>query len=163
MLIIMIGMLGVAGMQALAVHNSTQAHIRTLAGIDAHSLASTMRANSSFWTDVGQAPQTVSIQNNANSISITPTSLVTGKDCAAATCTPAESAGYTVNQWAEVLKQLPSGASATISRLPTNGVSATAYAVTVNWSERLMQAQGAKAVTQANEKQQHSTTVVVQP
>lgn len=161
MLIIMIGMLGVAGMQALAIHNSTQARIRTLAGLDAHSLAAVMRANSAYWTNLSIAPTSVSIVNTNGTLSIKPSSLVTGKDCASATCTAAESAGYAVNQWAEVLKELPSGAGASITQLATAGTSASAYAVTVNWSEKQMQAQGAKAASATPES--HSTTVVVSP
>lgn len=156
LLIIMIGLLGVAGMQALAIRNSAQAHIRTLAGLDVRSLAAAMRANRAYWTDPSAASN-VSISNSGGTISITPPSLAGGTNCSAATCTPVQSAGHVVNQWAQLLKQLPSG-SANITRIATMGTSASAYAVTVKWSERRMQSQGTSAATK-----KRLTTVVVKP
>ncbi len=156
LLIIMIGLLGVAGMQALAIRNSAQAHIRTLAGLDARSLAAVMRANRAYWTDSGAASN-VSISNSGGTISITPSSLAGGTNCSAANCTPVQGAGYAVNQWAQLLKQLPSG-SARITRIAIAGTSASAYAVMINWSERRMQSQGTSAATE-----KPSITMVVKP
>lgn len=157
LLIIMIGLLGVAGMQALAVRNSAQAHIRTLAGLDVHSLAAVMRANRVYWTDPGAAA-TVAIANSGGTTSITPSSLSGSTNCSVATCTPLQSAGYAVNQWAQLLKQLPADSNASITRIATAGTSASAYAVKLNWSERRMQSQGTSAAVE-----KHSTTVVVKP
>lgn len=159
LLIIMIGLLGVAGMQALAVRNSTQAHLSTLAGFDAHGLAAAMRANHAFWaSDTSLAPASVSIVNTNGTISITPSSMAGGTDCITASCTVSQSAAYSVSQWADLLKQLPAGSSASITRIATTGTSASAYAVQVNWSERRMASQGTTSGTE-----NHSTTVVVKP
>ncbi len=161
LLIVMIGLLGVAGMQALAIHNSTQAHIRTLASLDAHSLASTMRANRAYWTATAIAPATVSIAASGGSITITPSSLASSPDCSAATCTAAQSAAYAIGQWAQALNDLPSGSSAKITRLATTTVAPSAYLVTLQWSEQNMQANN-QGVTQSS-KTTPTTTVVVQP
>lgn len=160
LLIIMIGLLGVAGMQALAVRNSTQAHLRTMAGLDAHGLAAAMRANHAYWTDPSAAPS-VSIVYDNGAISITPSALDGGTDCASITCTAQQSAAYAVSQWAKLLKQLPSGSSASITRIATTGTSASAYTVQVNWSERTLRS-NAQAATSASTVG-HSTTVVVKP
>lgn len=161
LLIIMIGLLGVAGMQALAVRNSTQAHLRTLAGLDAHGLAAAMRANHAYWTDPSAAPD-VSIVYSNGSISITPSTLDGGTDCASITCTAQQSAAYTVSQWAQLLKQLPSGSSASITRIATTGTSASAYTVQVNWLERKYSS-NAQAPVAGSSTGSHSTAVVVKP
>jgi len=161
LLIIMIGLLGVAGMQALAVRNSTQAHLRTLAGLDAHGLAAAMRANHLYWTSVSAAPS-VSIVNTHGTISIKPTALDGGTNCTTQTCTVTQSAAYSVGQWADLLKQLPAGSSASITRIATTGTSASAYAIQVNWSERKLRSNAQAPVT-GTSAESHSTTVVVKP
>lgn len=163
LLVIMIGLLGVAGMQALAVRNSTQAHIRTLAGLGAHGLAATMRANHAYWaSNTSLVPSNVSIVNTNGAISITPSSLDGGTNCAAVTCTPEQSAGYAIAQWSQLLKQLPSGSSAGITLISTAGTSASAYTVQISWSENKIAANGQSAVT-GPESENRSTTVVVKP
>ncbi len=157
LLIIMIGLLGVAGMQALAVRNSAQAHIRTLAGLDVRSLAAVLRANRAYWTDPGAASNVSVVINSGGTINISPPSLAGGTNCSAANCTPVQSAGYAVKQWGQLLKQLPSG-SASITRIATAGIAASAYAVTINWLERRMKSQGTSAATE-----KPSITVVVKP
>lgn len=161
LLIVMIGLLGVAGMQALAIHNSTQAHIRTLASLDAHSLASVMRANRAYWTDVAAAPATVSIAASGGSVSISPASLAAGPDCSAATCTAAQSAAYALNQWAQSLLDLPSATKATITRAAVTGSAPSAYLVTLQWSEQNLEAKN-QGVTKSTTTTP-TTSVVVQP
>ena len=154
--IVMIGLLGVAGMQALAIHNSTQAHIRSQASLDAHSLASIIRSNHAYWT-AATAPGTVNIAVSG----VTQSSLAATTDCSTTNCTAAESAAYSLNDWAKVLQDLPSGTTATITRAAVAGTAPSAYRVTLQWSEKNMMAknQGVLAASTATA----STSVVVQP
>jgi len=156
LLIIMIGLLGVAGMQALAIHNSTQAHIRSLASLDAHSLASEMRANRAYWADTALAPPSITIA--ASGVSPMP---ATYTDCSTADCTAAQSAAYSLTNWAKVLNTLPTGSMATITRAPITGTAPSGYLITLKWSEKTMKAknQGVLAASSATS----STSVVVQP
>ncbi len=155
LLIVMIGLLGVAGMQALAIHNSTQAHIRSLASLDAHGLASIMRSNRAYWTNTA-VPGTVSIAASG----VKPT-LAANTDCSTVNCTAAESAAYSLNQWLPVLKDLPTGATATIQRAAVTGTAPSAYLVTLTWTEKNMQAKNQGMATSSTVSS--STSVVVQP
>ncbi len=155
--IVMIGLLGVAGMQALAIHNSTQAHIRSLASLDAHGLASIIRSNRAYWT-TASAPSTVSIAASG----VTPAlATYTSSTCLTASCTAAQSAAYSLDEWKKVLQDLPSGATATITRAAVTGTAPSAYLVKLQWSEKGMVAsnQGITAPSTATA----STSVVVQP
>lgn len=156
LLIVMIGLLGVAGMQALAIHNSTQAHIRSLASLDAHGLASIMRSNHAYWSDATAAPSPVSI--TASGVT---QNLAAVTDCSATSCTAAQSAAYSLNQWAQALQDLPSGATATITRAAVTSTSPSAYLITLRWTEKNMKAknQGVLAASTATA----STSLVVQP
>ena len=161
LLIVMIGLLGVAGMQALAIHNSTQAHIRTLASLDAHSLASVIRSNSAYWTNASLAPANVSIVNKNGAISVSASTLATSANCIAADCTVTQSAAYALNNWAQSLKDLPSGASASITLLAKTAMAPSAYLVQLTWSEKRMDANAETQTSAA--AQNYSTSVVVQP
>lgn len=155
LLIVMIGLLGVAGMQALAIHNTTQAHIRSLASLDAHGLASVIRSNRAYWTSAS-VPGTVNIAASG-----VKQALAANTDCSTVTCTAAESAAYSLNQWVPVLKDLPTGATATITRAAVSGTAPSAYLVTLQWSELGMEASN-QGITKSSTATA-STSVVVQP
>ncbi len=50
-IVICVGMLGIAKMQALSVSNTTTARLRSLAAIEAASLASAMHSNRQYWAN----------------------------------------------------------------------------------------------------------------
>ncbi len=50
LIVICVGLLGIAKMQALALSNTTSARLRSLAAIEAASLASAMHADRGYWT-----------------------------------------------------------------------------------------------------------------
>lgn len=156
LVIVMVGLLGIAGLQALAVRNSAQAHIRTLAGADARTLAAEMRTNAAYWSDP-TAASTVNISWTGSAPHISDSTLATAPDCISQSCSATQTAAYNLNQWAYSLSQLPSNASANISRVTTAGLSGFSYNVTVNWTEHNMSGQGTTASAT------HSTTVVVKP
>lgn len=158
LVIVMVGLLGIAGLQALAVRNSAQAHIRTLAGTDARSLAAAMRVNAAYW-DAPAAASVVSISMSGTTPSISNSTLASAPDCVSQSCSTTESAAYSLSQWAQALTQLPSNASASISRIAIAGLSGYTYNVTVSWTENNMAEQNSPPT--ASELQ--STTVVVKP
>ncbi|MGH8225597.1 MAG: type IV pilus modification protein PilV [Gammaproteobacteria bacterium] len=159
LVIIMIGLLGVAGLQAIGVRSSAQAHLRTLAALDAHSLAASMRANRVYWTDAAAQANVSILASAAGTVTVSPV-IATASDCTAMTCTAAETAAYDLVNWGDLLKDMQHGASASITRIAAAdaGTSAYAYAVTVSWSERRIKGQGVSAKTET-----HSTSIVVQP
>ncbi|OBS09546.1 type IV pilus modification protein PilV [Acidihalobacter prosperus] len=59
LLVITIGLLGVAGLQALAVNNTHSASLRSIAAMEASNMAAYMAANASYWAYVAPAGLTV--------------------------------------------------------------------------------------------------------
>jgi type IV pilus assembly protein PilV len=73
LVIISIGMLGIAKMQGLALSNTAASRSRALAAIQASSLAAAMQANRTFWSSATTAPALVSFTTSAGSATITST------------------------------------------------------------------------------------------
>jgi type IV pilus assembly protein PilV len=59
--IICVGLLGIAKMQALSLSNANTSRMRALAAIQAASLAASMHSNREYWANVVGAPYTVTI------------------------------------------------------------------------------------------------------
>jgi type IV pilus assembly protein PilV len=72
--VICVGLLGIAKMQALAVSSTTTARLRAMAAFQAASLASIMHSNRDYWasaTAVANSPTTISVPS-VGAITITP-------------------------------------------------------------------------------------------
>lgn len=63
LIVISVGLLGIAKMQALALSNTTAARLRSLAAIEAASLAASMHSNRLYWATT--PPQTITITTNS--------------------------------------------------------------------------------------------------
>src|SRR5438445_9867309 len=50
LIVMSVGLLGIAKMQALALTSTTSARMRSIVALEASSLASTMRADRAYWT-----------------------------------------------------------------------------------------------------------------
>jgi type IV pilus assembly protein PilV len=75
LIVIAIGMLGIAKMQALTLSNTGASRTRALAAIEATSLAATMHANRAYWASYLNTPSSVSIATNGT---VTSTSAALG-------------------------------------------------------------------------------------
>jgi len=138
LIVIAIGLLGIAKMEALAYSSTGIAGYRSLAAIEAQSLAAMMRANRAFWAS-GSAPTTWSV---IGSQVIDTTAVLT----AAATCTTptgtntpagcstAQMAAFDSQQWATALSNLLPGDRAWIACSTTAG-SPVSCMIEVAWSE----------------------------
>lgn len=106
MVVLGIGLLGLAGLQATGLRNSHSAYHRSQATQLAYDMADRMRVNS-----VGFA---AGAYNNG---------AATADNCQANACTPAQMAGYDIAQWvAELAAQLPGGTGvACIDRTSNDG------------------------------------------
>lgn len=114
MLIFAIGLLGVAGMQSLALKSSDNSNIRSLVNIHAYEIVERMRAN---------MPAVQSGQYNAISGASTATSCLPN-------CTPAQLAAWDASEWhANLTADIP---TATGTVVYANGKAV----VTINWTER---------------------------
>jgi type IV pilus assembly protein PilV len=106
-----IGLLGLAKMEALAMSSTGVASSRSLAAIEASSLAAAMHANPGFW-QAGTAPATITISGTT-----LPTNPYAGSPTCtlASSCAPLAMANNDLNQWASAVSSVLPGYLATIN------------------------------------------------
>jgi type IV pilus assembly protein PilV len=127
LVVLSVGLLGIAKMQALALSSTTVASSRSLAAIEASSLADAMHANRAYWTS--SSPVGTPITVAGTTVSSGPSAATS---CATA-CTAAGLAGYDLQQWANALSALLPNDQATITCQGTTPVSCT---IQITWSEK---------------------------
>lgn len=161
LVIIGVGMLGIAKIQALAYASTGTASLRSLAAIEASSLASAMRANRSYWSVTAAAAQQT-IQITAATITSSTDGTLTGvSNCLNVACTPAKLAAYDLQTWAASLNTLLPADSATVICVPP--VLATypiGCNITLSWNERNV---GINAQSQGTTMALPSYTLYVEP
>jgi type IV pilus assembly protein PilV len=156
LLIISIGLLGVAKMQALSIGNTKTASSRAIAAIHAASLSSAMYANKVYW-GAGLAPASVQVNGT-----VLTNSTLNGQatDCVNGTCTPVQMAGYDLKAWGAALQQLPSGVGGvTCSTALGSPISCS---VTVSWNEKYI-GLNQSSLTAAQQTSTQSLVLLVQP
>jgi type IV pilus assembly protein PilV len=123
-----IGLLGIAKMQAAALSNTAIASTRSLAAIEAASLAASMHANRGYWSSPAVAAS-ITIQG----ATVTPT-VAPAIDCVAASCTPASLAAYDLQQWTTAaLQVLPPDYQVAIACTPVTPPNCT---IQIQWAEK---------------------------
>jgi type IV pilus assembly protein PilV len=151
-----IGLLGLAKMESLAVSSTSVAGTRSIAAIEASSLASAMHANPGYWA-AGLAPAVTTVSAApANNFSAAGTCFVAG----AASCIPAAMAFYDLQQWAIALGAVLPGYLATITCTTVVGTPVTCT-IQIQWAENAV----ANNVQQTNLAglNQPTYTLFVQP
>jgi len=109
-----IGLLGLAKMEALAMSSTGVASSRSLAAIEASSLAAAMHANPGYWqAGTAQASYTISGTATTNPYAASPTCTLTGTS----SCSVQAMAFNDLNQWAGAVSQVLPGYLATINGL----------------------------------------------
>jgi type IV pilus assembly protein PilV len=162
LVIISAGLLGVAKMQALALASTSVASMRSLAAIEAASLASAMHENRAYWSSTGPASNgTIAVAAttpNSTSPSITANSNLTGTvNCTSASpasgstgtfpyCTPTQMAAYDLQQWALAVSAVLPNYNATIN---CTGVSPVSCTIAIQWTERSVALTSQEAQAQA--------------
>jgi type IV pilus assembly protein PilV len=126
LVIVAIGLLGLAKMESLALSSTSVASGRSLAAMQASSMAAAMHANRAYW-GAGLAPATTTVDAAANNFS------------SAIACTTAGACGaqamafYDLQQWSNALKAvLPNFAS--VITCSTSGPPITCT-ITIFWAE----------------------------
>jgi type IV pilus assembly protein PilV len=139
LVVLAVGLLGIAKLQALAYSSTSSSSKRSLVAMEASSLAASMRTNRLFWSTATATAVTISISAGAATITSVPTSsgLATAIDCTpsgAAPCTTAQMAAYDVNQWAVDVSTLLPNSTTTIAcpNLPLPVV----CTIKVAWNEK---------------------------
>jgi type IV pilus assembly protein PilV len=159
MVVIAIGLLGLAKMQAAAVSNTQVSRVRSLIALQAGSLASSMHGNRGYWA-AGLAPSSFTAAGTA----ITDGSgVLTGTtDCASTACTPAQLAAYDVQSWVSGLNaQFPSYA-ATVTCTTAAGAPISCN-IKLTWSEKYVAINRSTAASAAAQTATQSFTLYVEP
>jgi type IV pilus assembly protein PilV len=159
LVVIAIGMLGIAKMQALTLSNTGASRTRALAAIEAASLAAAMHANRAFWASyLLNVPGTHSVASGTGTVTSTsatmPTALTAAKGtlcptnalsnanlscyCASATSSPClaapvNMAASDLYDWGKGLASLLPAATATV--VCTNTNSPVDCIITIQWTE----------------------------
>jgi type IV pilus assembly protein PilV len=148
LLVISIGLLGIAKMQALALSNTSGGRLRAVAAIEAGGLASLIASNHNYWGTLASALTiTVTAGSSAATITSSDSTLSTTVNClygsgSAAPCTAAKMAGYDLQQWVAEFQNVMNGvgaanyfASVSCNAL-TSGTTQVTCQITVNWTEQ---------------------------
>jgi len=158
-----IGLLGLAKMESLAVSSTSVAAARSIAAIQASSLAAAMHANRGYWAS-GTAPAsaTVTVVNNTTTISDPVLNSPPPNSCSVpgtTSCTADQMAAFDVQSWATSLGALLPGSFSTIT------CTTTAFPVTctiqIQWTENAVAANAQQ--TQLNLLQTPTYVLYVQP
>lgn len=136
LIIIMLGILGLAGMQMLAINSTQIAKTRSLAAILASSLTAEMQANVGYW---GSSAADTDVKGDG-SIDFTKTSLpgnstlnAFSDNCQSTSCTAAKMAAYDMKKWGVSLATLlPSGTG----NVSCNGAVPVVCTIAVQWKEK---------------------------
>jgi len=160
LIVIAIGMLGIAKLQALALSSTGAARMRSLAAIEASSLAAAMHANRGYWA-AGTAP-TFSV--NGTALAVTSGALNAGAPACTlgapgvAPCTNQQLASADVQTWITALNTLLPADTATVTCAPAAiPVSCT---IQISWTENVVGANAQTAAVAAATA--GSTTVALQ-
>lgn len=124
MLVIMFGVLGIAGMQLMAINNTETARYQSIADMLASSMSAEMQANVAFW---GAPPQSISV--SGSTVTGVPAS---STNCLTTGCTAAQMAYYDLQNWGVALNTLPSG-TGTITCNPSTPAVCT---LALSWLEK---------------------------
>jgi|SRR5208283_2926211 len=161
-----LGLLGLAKMESLAVVSTTVASSRSLAAIQASSLASTMHANRGYWA-AGLAPASTTV-----TVSSAATTIVSGDPLLAAipavaclvpgalSCSANQMAAYDLQQWALALQTLLPGSFSTIACTNAVGLPVTCT-IQIEWTENAVAANAQQ--TNINALQAPTYVLYVQP
>lgn len=152
LIIISIGLLGIAKLQAVALSSTGTAGKRSLAAVAAASIASAMHADRAYWS-AATAPITTTFSGVTIAAS-TDGNLTTGVDCSVVgnqPCTPVRMAAYDLTTVAQSLQTILPNYLATISCTQATATTPTVCTITLTWTETAVasNAQGATGAATA--------------
>jgi type IV pilus assembly protein PilV len=147
LVVISVGLLGIAKMQALALSSTSNARSRSLAALEAASLASTMRADRSYWSSIITDPN-VAVATAPTGFTASDAALVapgTGCSTVSACTNPAQLAAQDLADWATALSTAVPRGTATINCTVATVTVPTSCKIKLTWTENLVQTNTATA------------------
>jgi len=161
--VLTVGLLGIAKMQALALSSTTVASARSLAALEASSLAASMHANRAYWAAGGLVPANLTVTGTT----ISDATLAGEPPCTSASglpsppyCDAVQMAGYDLQQWAISLAALLPNDTASIQCTNLVGLPVTCN-IQISWSEKAVNI-NATEVAQAAANAAAGTTAAFQ-
>jgi type IV pilus assembly protein PilV len=147
LLVISIGMLGIAKMQALALSSTGTAKMRSLASIEAASLASTIHADRSYWAYITNT-LTVTVSSagavaSTQDATLNSTAAARPAPCTAVPpatpCTAANIAAQDLGEWADgIIGILPPNSSSTITCRAPSATLTVECSIAITWTENVV-------------------------
>jgi type IV pilus assembly protein PilV len=156
-IVICVGLLGIAKMQSLALSNTTVSRQRALAAAQAASIASAMHSNRDYWNNVAPTNYSITITSNPTTVTV-PTDAQLQADTtadigtapainacvatavgAAAMCTPEQLAAFDLARWwANSLQLTLPNPSANIAcaEPPAGNPGPMACTIQISWTEK---------------------------
>lgn len=156
LVVLSVGLLGIAKMQALGMSSTSVAGKRALAATMADSLAATMHENQAYWA----SPAAIGTQNA--SAAAVPSCVLGSPTFAAPSCTPTQLAAYDLEVWATNLNALLPNAQGSVTCQAANP---NTCLVSITWSEKTLgiNTQGQGAAQAANGTNNPTYTLFVEP
>ena len=164
LIIISIGLLGIAKLQAVALSSTGTAGKRSLAAVAAASIASAMHADRAYWSLASSATPT--LVSGATIASSPDANLVSGVDCwNNRPCSTVQMAAYDLTQWAISTQTiLPSYQASILCPPPAAVTLPSTCTITLTWTENTVAANKQGIVPAAGAAFQTPTYILyVQP
>jgi type IV pilus assembly protein PilV len=171
-----IGLLGIAKLEGAAFSNTSVAARRSIAALEADSLAASMHANRGYWSSLDPAGASITVTTNTVTVASgaganLAAAVAAAPNCASNTtfCTIQNMAAYDLANWALALQGVLPNYSATVNCGTGTPVSCTINivwsenAVAVNSTEASAAASAASATAILNAFEYPSYTLYVQP
>jgi type IV pilus assembly protein PilV len=138
LIIICVGLLGIAKLQALMLSNTGTSRMRSLAALEASSMAATMHADRDYWAGTAPATSTTVYDLAGNeTVQSSDTTLQASTDCsyggADAPCTWPKMAAYDLHNWMQDMFVTLPGSTSIIACAPNGGV--VTCTITISWQE----------------------------
>jgi len=134
LIVMSVGLLGIAKMQALALSSTTSARIRSIAALEASSLASTMSADRAYWANVTSDPAV--ILSTAGAVTASDAALQPNTTCP---CTPPQIAFNDLSDWAKDLNLQLQNVQGSVNCTPATTaapVMPASCTISLNWTEQ---------------------------
>lgn len=137
-----IGLLGLAKMESLALASEDVSGTRTIAAVQASSLAAMMHADRGYWGSSSVTASAV-VTGGLTAYNVTDTNLAYGGtacNTVGACTTPIQMAAYDLYTWGSGLQLLLPGYQATITCTPAVTAAPVTCTITINWVENAVAA-----------------------
>jgi type IV pilus assembly protein PilV len=148
LIVVCVGLLGVAKIQTLALASTGTAKMRSFASIEAASLAATMHADRAYWGSLSSANFRVSIESNGSVTSTQDSTLNSSKaarppPCTAippdSPCSAAAIAALDLGDWADsLIAVLPNGNALIACGQAVTDTNPGSCSITLQWTENVL-------------------------